>query len=956
FTVTVRNDGPSAAAGVVVDEAAAPGLIITAATPSVGTWSAADARWTVGTLLPGESATLQVTARVVLTGAVTNTATGSSQTPDPDPSNNTGTSTIEGTPSADLSIVKTASANPAPSNGPITYTIVVTNNGPSPAVGATVSDTLPAALKNPTTSTAGCTLTAGQLSCAAGTLAVGATFTATVSGTVDPAAIGTLSNTATTTSSTPDPNPANNTSTVEVPIAGTPAVELVKKATGPTDTNGNGRIDAGDRVSYTFTIRNTGNVTLTGATITDPMLGGAVACAEFAPLAPGAEVTCAPVTYALTQADVDRGTVHNTASVLATSPRGTATDTAEANVIVPSTNSISLRKTAGTVVDANNNGVPDAGEEISYTFAVTNTGTTTLTNAKITDPMLGGAVTCAALDGVALAPGQTVTCAPVPYTLKQSDIDGGVVRNTATVNADAPVGTVTDKASASADIVQTAGIDLVKTAGAVEDTNGDGRIGAGDTVRYSFVVTNTGTTTLSAMTVSDGMLSINPLCAIVTLAPGASATCAEVPYRLTQDDIENQRVHNTARVIGTSPLGEVTDDGSADVLLRGTSAVELTKTPGTPVDANRDGMIGAGDTVGYSFTIRNSGTSVLRDIVLDDALLGGAIDCAALDGLELQPGDEVTCGPIDYVLTQADIDRGTRHNTATVNAQSNVGPADATAEADVTVTGTDRLSLLKSAAAIVDANGNGRTDAGDTIAYTFTVTNTGTTTLTGISVSDPRLTGDIVCDATELAPGSSTVCHGEPAVLTQAEIDAGEIVNTATATGTGTGEDPPTTDDTVTTPITAQPAIGLTKTGGDYADADANGKVNAGDTVKFRFTVTNTGARTLTDVAISDPMLGGAIDCTIPALAPGQSADCGPVTYVLTAADVAKGTVVNVATVSGVAGAVTVTAAATASVDLSVLATTGGVITGLGWALALLAVGALVLLIARVRRREAEAA
>src|SRR5690606_17750963 len=71
FVVTVRNDGPSAAAGVVVDEAAAPGLIITGATPSRGTWSAADAQWSVGTLLPGESATLEVTARVVLTGAVT---------------------------------------------------------------------------------------------------------------------------------------------------------------------------------------------------------------------------------------------------------------------------------------------------------------------------------------------------------------------------------------------------------------------------------------------------------------------------------------------------------------------------------------------------------------------------------------------------------------------------------------------------------------------------------------------------------------------------------------------------------------------------------------------------------------------------------------------------------------------------------------------------------------------
>ena len=957
FVVTVRNDGPSTAAGVVVDDAAGLGLIITGATPSVGTWSAADARWTVGTLLPGESATLTVTARVVATGTVANTATGTSQTPDPDPSDNTSTSTVEGTPSADLSIVKTASVNPAQLNAPITYTIVVTNNGPSPASAVTVSDPLPTALLNPTTPTAGCTVTAGQLGCSVGALAVGASFTATVTGTVDPATADTqLSNTATVTSTTPDPDPSDNTSTSVVPVAGTPRIELVKSAAAPFDANGNGRIDAGDTVAYTFTVRNTGDVTFTSAQITDPLLGGAVTCpALAAPLAPGAEVTCAPVTYTLTQQDLDNGTVHNEASVTGQSPQGTATDGAEANVTVPSVNSVSLTKTPSTVVDVNADNQVNAGDTIQYTFTLTNTGTTTLHNGQIDDPMLGGPVTCTALDGVLLEPGESVTCDPVPYTLTQADIDNGVVRNTASTIAQGPDNRfVEDTASASADIDQTAGIELTKTAGQVTDANGDGFIGAGDTIDYSFTVNNSGNTTLTDVTVTDPLLGAAALCTIAELVPGASADCGPFTYALTQADIEAERRPNIATATGDSPIGEVSDDGSAEVLFVGTTAIALTKTPGF-ADPGADGMVGAGDTVPYSFTIRNTGTTVLRDIVLNDQLLGGDIDCPALDGLELQPGQEAQCGPIAYELTQADVDAGTVHNTATVEGESWSGSADAGAEADVRVAGTDRLSLLKSAAAIVDANGSGRTDAGDTIAYTFTVSNIGTTTLTGISVSDPRLTGDIVCDATELAPGDSTVCAGDPAVLTQAEIDAGEIVNTATTTGTGTSEIPPTAEDTVVTPIEAQPAIALTKTGGDYADVDGNGRINAGDTVKFRFTVTNTGARTLSGVVISDPMLGGAIDCDIADLAPGAAADCGPIAYVLTAADVAAGKVVNVATVSGSAGAVTVTAAATASVDLQVLATTGGIVTGLGWALALLAIGGLVLFVTRMRRREAAA-
>ncbi|WP_426621383.1 DUF7507 domain-containing protein [Microbacterium sp. As-52] len=956
FEVTVTNEGPSAAAGVVLDELLPVGFMLTGATPSTGTWSMEDARWTVGTLLPGDSETITVTATVNTEGQLTNTATASSRTPDPDTSNNTGTASVTVTPSADLAIVKTISANPAPLNGAVTYTLVVTNNGPSIASAVAVSDALPAGLLNPSTATPGCTVTGSQLACTQPTLAVGATFTATVSGTVDPSIAGaTLSNTATVTSSTPDPDPSDNTSTVTVPVSGTPQVELVKSVSAPTDTDGDGRIGAGDTVAYTFTVRNTGDVTLTSAAITDPLLGGAVACAAFAaPLAPGGTVTCAPVSYTLTQADVDAGTVRNTAAVTAQSAQGPATDDAEANVTIAATNGISLAKNPSTVVDVDGDSAVGAGDTIDYTFTVTNNGTTTLRDAVITDPMLGGTVTCPELDGIALAPGQSVSCTPITYTLTQADIDGGLVHNEAAVTANAPIGTVTDTAQADVDITGTAAIELLKNVGRVLDADGDGFIGAGDTVDYTFSVRNLGTTTLTGVVITDPMLGAGTLCAVGALAPGGTSDCGSFTYTLTQADIEAEIVRNTATTTGTSPLGPVSDDASADVVITGTSAIELTKTPGA-IALGEDGRAGAGDTVGYTFTIRNSGTTVLRDIVLDDPLLGGRVDCAALDGLELSPGDEVTCGPVDYVLTQQNVDDGTVHNVATVEGQSRNGSADAQDEADVRVAGTDDITLLKSAAAVVDANGNGRTDAGDTIAYTFTVTNAGTTTLTGVTVSDPRLGAAVTCDATELAPGESTVCAaGAPAVLTQAEIDAGEIENTATATGTGTSEIPPVATDTVVTPLVAQPAIALTKTGGDYVDADRNGKMNAGDTIAFRFTVTNTGAVTLTNVKIDDPKLGGVVDCAIPALAPGATASCGPVTYALTTADIAASTVVNVATASGVGGAVTVTAAATATVDLNGLAATGGVITGIGWALALLAVGALVLLIARVRRRDVE--
>ena len=726
FLVTVRNDGPSVAAGVAVDEAIPPGLLLTGATPSTGTWSAGDQHWSVGTLQPGESATLAVTADVVAEGALTNTVVASSQTPDPDPSDNTGTVTIAATASADLSIVKTASADPAPLGAPLTYSLVVTNNGPSAASAVRIFDALPPGLLAPSTPTADCTITAGRLECALGTVPPGGTFTATVSGTVDPSIAGrTLTNTAVVSSTTADPDPSDDTSTSTVDVVGTPRVELVKSVAPPVDTDGDGRIDAGDAVAYTFTIRNTGDASLTSAVIDDPLLGGVVACPAFAPpLLPGASVTCAPQNHALTQQEVDDATVRNVATIVAQSAQGGARDDAEANVAVPAVNGVVLVKGASPVVDVNGNGLVDAGDTIEYTFTVENSGTTTLVGAEVDDPMLGGSVSCAAADGVAIAPGASVTCAPVGHTLTQDDIDDGGVRNTAVVTAEAPTHTVTDTASVSADIDQVTGLEMHKDAGQIDDANGDGVIGVGDTVGYSFTARNAGTTTITDLRITDPLLGDGEVCDLGDVPVGGEASCGPILYTLTQDDIEAEHRENTATATGTSPNGPVVEVASAEVDLIGTPAIALTKTPSGPADDDGDAMIGAGDSLGYSFTVRNTGTVVLRDIVLTDPLLGGELDCAALDGAELAPQTEITCGPAEYRVTQADIDAGTVHNEASVEGASTAGAARASAEADAQVVGTDALTLRKSAAAIVDADGDGGTDAGDTIAYTLVVTNT----------------------------------------------------------------------------------------------------------------------------------------------------------------------------------------------------------------------------------------
>ena len=963
YTVTVRNDGPSLAQAVVVQEQPGVGMTITSAKPSVGTWSERDQSWTVGSMAVGAEATLEVTTTVFQEGTLSNTAVASSQTPDPK-DNQTGTAQITVEPAADLSVLKTASTDSAQVGDKITYTLTASNAGPSDATNVTVTDTLPSALTNLSAST-GCTTTGSEVSCTIAQLGVAEDTEFEITGTIDPStAAESLSNTANVAGDQHDPNPENDSSTVNTKVTGEPKVELVKTAALPVDSAGDGRIGAGDTVDYTFTVRNVGPTTLSSIAITDQLLGGEVTCAaaEGVQLAPGAELTCTPVSYPLTQADVDAGKVDNSASVAASSPRGEATDSAQASVTITQVNAISLAKSATEPHDTDGDGRISAGDTVDYTFTVRNTGTTTLRNAEITDPMLGGTVSCNKLQDAALAPGDEVSCAPVTYTLTQSDVDRGKVNNEASVAADAPHGSVTDAAQATVAAPGTDAVELVKSAGGAIDTTGDGRIGAGDRIDYTFTVRNLGSTTLSGLLLHDPLLGGELSCDALDsdLAPGAEVSCGPIGYPLTQADIEEGFVHNDADVNGDGQNGPVRDQSSTDVLFTGYAAIELTKTASDPVDATGDDRIGAGDTISYTFTVRNTGTTTLNDIVIEDPLLGGTVTCP--DVSELVPGADASCTPEPYLLTQADVDAQMVSNQASVTAESRTGSVQDTAGVDVPVPSETSLTLLKSAGAIIDANDSGRTDAGDQIPYSFAVTNTGTTTVSGIGITDPRLHGEISCAQDAIAPAEMVLCAGEPAVLTQEEIDADQVVNTATASGTGVDGEPVTVADTVITPLHAQPAISLTKTGGDFQDANKDNKVSAGDTVVFRFTVTNTGARTLTETTITDPKLGGAVDCEIPALKPGDSVECGPVTYRITADEANAAEVTNAATVAGLAGDVSVTDddSTTVTIDFtpapvvlpdidSILPITGGILIGLPWALAILAAGLVIVITARRR-------
>jgi uncharacterized repeat protein (TIGR01451 family) len=118
-------------------------------------------------------------------------------------------------PATDLSLTKTDAPDPVAPRGTLAYTLVATNHGTNPAVGAGILDTLPADVTFVTAS-AGCTHSGGKVDCDLGTLAPGASATVTIR--VTPKRTGVITNTATAGSLVPDPDPSNNTATTATTV------------------------------------------------------------------------------------------------------------------------------------------------------------------------------------------------------------------------------------------------------------------------------------------------------------------------------------------------------------------------------------------------------------------------------------------------------------------------------------------------------------------------------------------------------------------------------------------------------------------------------------------------------------------------------------------------------------------------------------------------------------------
>lgn len=127
------------------------------------------------------------------------------------------------TVSADLQIVKTANPDPVSVGGTLTYTLTVTNNGPDAAENAKVVDILPSGITYVSSNPNKGSWSAPNWNI--GDLANGASAQMTIVTTIDNIPSGTISNTATVSSDTDDPDPSNNSATKDVEVGDSPYVD-----------------------------------------------------------------------------------------------------------------------------------------------------------------------------------------------------------------------------------------------------------------------------------------------------------------------------------------------------------------------------------------------------------------------------------------------------------------------------------------------------------------------------------------------------------------------------------------------------------------------------------------------------------------------------------------------------------------------------------------------------------
>jgi uncharacterized repeat protein (TIGR01451 family) len=745
YTITTTNNGPSDAQAVMTSDTLPANTSLVSFVQDSGPPDG-------GALPAGASQTFTLVLNVSTAApdgsTITNTAQATSTTSDPNANNNTATVDSTVVNSADVAITKTGPAT-VTAGTDVTYTLTTTNNGPLDAQSVMTSDTLPA-----NTTLVSFVQDSGPPD--GGTLPAGAsqTFTLVLHVNANAADGSTLTNTAQVSSTTPDPNAANNTATVDSSVSAVADVAVTK--TGPATAQ------AGTSFTYTITATNSGPGDAQSVVVTDDIpvsetiqganappgggvtVNGNTVTFTVGTLAAGASAT-ATITVSTDEAAVADGTV------LTNSATGTTTTTDSNSANNNGTTSTTITNQADLAVTKIGPATVLPGTDITYTITVSNAGPNTARNVVLTDavpanttfvteaqtsgpaftfsnPPTGGTGTSSGTIA-AFANGASATFVIVVHADSATPANT-TISNSATASMSSSF--VTDTNSAN-DTGTATTITTAPSADVAVTKAGPATVTAGTNVTYTITVTNNGPSDAQNVTLTDTLppgtafvsasagsgSGVDYSDSIGTLAAGGSDTVTLVA-RVSSSAANGSTITNTATVTSSaSDTNAANNTATFDSTVSTSADLVITKTsPGSVPPGILRGSIAEaeGFPITYTIAVTNNGPSDSQAVVVTDMLPTGVIFNSASfsQGTTSQGGNTITANlgavasgaTVSGTIVVTPTENGTIINTASVtsstpdpNAQNNSATAqDSVAEGAIlgqgtTVNGFERSPL-----------------------------------------------------------------------------------------------------------------------------------------------------------------------------------------------------------------------------------------------------------------------
>lgn len=808
FTITVTNQGPDSAANIAVEDILPAGLTFVSFTATQGAYNNTTGLWTVGTIAAAGTAELEIVVSVASIGAKTNLAEiidSDSVDIDSTPDNSATAPTEDDTDSVtvtpqqiDLSLTKTVNDTTVNVGENVTFTITVSNaTSQSNATGVEVTDLLPAGFTYVSSNPSQGTYTSNTGLWDVGTINTGSNATLTIVATKN--ANGAVVNTAQVTAADQfdvDSAPGNFATLPgeddgDSETVNNPTIDLAL-----TKTVNNQTPNAGQNVTFTITVSNTGNGNATGVEVTDLLPAGLTFVSS----------TPSQGTYTAIDGLWDVGAINTGASatltIIATVGAGAAkvnvaqvtaadqtdSDSAPGNyATLPGEDDGDSETVTPTVIDLSvdksvNNAAPNVGQNVTFTIIVANaTGRNNATGVQVTDQL------------------------PAGLTYVSSSATQGTYNNTTGVWT---VGAVNSGANAT--------LTIVATVTSVNAITNAAEVTAADQGDFDSIPGN-GAAEDDRDTVVVDAPQID-LSVTKTVNGGATATANK-----------NQNVTFVITVANAASMANATGVQVTDLLPAGMTLVSATASQGSYVAATGIWTVG---TV-------NSGSNATLTIVATVTTSAAKVNMAAVTAADQADGDST---PGNQVATPNEDD------TASATVTPNV--------ADLSVTKT------------VD---NPTPNRNQNVTFTVTLANGGPATATNTTVLDLLPAGFTYVSHTA-SSGTYTQGTGQWVVaslnsaanatltIVATPNSAGAKVNTATVTASDQFDNDSTPGNQATTPneddtasVTVTPVatdLSVTKTVDDTSPEQ-------GDTITFTITVSNTSSINATNVVVTDLLPAG---------------------------------------------------------------------------------------------------